>query len=828
MTERHVQRLPLRRTAMTLIRELGSESNAHGVARIIRSRDKRRKVLWGLLVLLGVGSAVSQLSSLVHKYLQYQVVEVSEIQDGHPVEFPSVTLCNIEPISWRKLQALLNSTSSSSSSFSSSSSSTTSSSASSSVRDWLQFLETFDFGEQQAHLRSIRAFHENVGEEGVLHVRHSLSESLLHCRFNKRPCSTANFSTSFDGNYYSCFTFNAEDGRKRLIVHSTGPEHGLSVVMFLDNNHAPLGSYGLYTLDTPILHSGGARVMVHAPHTLPIPAQQGQDVAPGYSTSVAVRPVLHSRLARPYGNCSDSRLRGLASFTSTYSTCIAVCQQELIAQSCRCRSSALPHLPALSDLPYCGHVRRWRHMLRHAQALPRAQHLPQLRCELRALERLKNDRRYEAQCGCNHPCGELSYRMSTSMSYWPTELYQFHALGQLYGDTILKSPLGRAYSLHHSNIKDGEEILRQLSQHGQTNANATAAPSEEVMHSQGDNSSPPQSDGSHGGSSESSVSSLDTVSESSEARNDSSSRNWTFKNSSYSSKTRDVDGNKSSSQSQKHSSEGQQYRALRNSSRGHRNPHKQFQNNSRRKTGENDQQQQQPLLEYNSQQLDNLREASTVIRQNLLRLNVYLEDLSVVKYKQMPAYGMEDLFADIGGTLGLWMGVSVLTIMELLELVIRLSYLFFKAEWRPTDMFSQEAQLTSNTRSRSVGVNGSEVWELKTCSNTFSGKNYRGQTLKDRDWKDWDHSPFQERHADHRRDDDASHQDTENEENRRSKCYSYRTEQDYYDSDRMYVPRSVFDMNGHSLRETDKGSQDCHTRPSRASYWRLKRTKRKT
>jgi hypothetical protein len=49
----------------------------------------------------------------------------------------------------------------------------------------------------------------------------------------------------------------------------------------------------------------------------------------------------------------------------------------------------------------------------------------------------------------------------------------------------------------------------------------------------------------------------------------------------------------------------------------------------------------------------------------------------------MPAYGMEDLFADIGGTLGLWMGVSVLTVMELLELVVRLSYLFCRAEWRP-------------------------------------------------------------------------------------------------------------------------------------------------
>ena len=85
-----------------------------------------------------------------------------------------------------------------------------------------------------------------------------------------------------------------------------------SLVMFLDNNEPPLGTYAVYTLDTNILHSAGARVMVHAPNTLPIPVDHGQDVAPGFSTSVSIKPYLHARLPQPYGNCSDTRLRGLA------------------------------------------------------------------------------------------------------------------------------------------------------------------------------------------------------------------------------------------------------------------------------------------------------------------------------------------------------------------------------------------------------------------------------------------------------------------------------------------------------------------------------------
>jgi hypothetical protein len=87
--------------------------------------------------------------------------------------------------------------------------------------------------------------------------------------------------------------------------------------MFLDNNEPPLGTYGVYTLDTSILHSAGARVMVHAPNTLPIPADHGQDVAPGFSTSVGIKPFLHARLSHPYGNCSDVRLRGLTRYVLT-------------------------------------------------------------------------------------------------------------------------------------------------------------------------------------------------------------------------------------------------------------------------------------------------------------------------------------------------------------------------------------------------------------------------------------------------------------------------------------------------------------------------------
>ncbi|XP_076442529.1 FMRFamide-activated amiloride-sensitive sodium channel-like [Babylonia areolata] len=783
--KKNVHRTPIRQTALALIGELGSESNAHGVARIVRSRDSRRRMVWSLMVLFGVGAAVSQLSSLLHKYFQYQVVEVSEIQDGLPVEFPSVTLCNIEPISWRKLRQLLNGTDSNSSD----------------VRGWLEFLETYDFGAQTPHLRSIRAFHENVGEDAMF-VRHSLNESLLHCSFNKQPCSTANFSTSFDGNYYSCFTFNTRGEeqqepepdpdpeadslggssssssssssrkkkrrrRKRLIVHSTGPEHGLSVVMFLDNNFPPLGSYGVYTLDTNILHSAGARVMVHAPDTLPLPVQHGQDVAPGFSTSVAIKPLLHARLPRPYGNCSGTQLRGFDNFTSTYSTCIAVCKQEVIVRRCGCRSSALPHLPALRHVPYCGQVPGWRDMLRHTPAHPRAQHLPRLQCEGREMLRLKNDRGYETDCGCTHPCLELSYHMSTSMSYWPTELYQFDALTRLYEDAIENSPLIRAYRLHDSNIKDGEEMLRQISRSQQGQPPAPSAPRNattpgpadgSVRASAGSGTTPPSSDG--------------------------SSRSPDFED--YVNRT--VDNSS----------------AAEGNSSGKDPP-----GGAQSETNPESQQQQQPLLEYNNKQLDNLREASTEIRQNLLRLNVYLEDLSVVKYKQMPAYGLEDLFADIGGTLGLWMGVSVLTIMEILELVVRLANLFLRAEWKPG---------AADPADEENAANSAKDWEFRDTEPCAQDHPQHGHTV--------DAATREGQCADS----GDKEVDTYISKSRHT-GYSYRNAADFGRADLLQAEQhGLFEMNGRSSQSAEPHGdvpQNNTGFSGRTKYWRLKRGKSK-
>ena len=73
----------------------------------------------------------------------------------------------------------------------------------------------------------------------------------------------------------------------------------------------------------------------------------------------------------------------------------------------------------------------------------------------------------------------------------------------------------------------------------------------------------------------------------------------------------------------------------------------------------------------NNTELAHKHRSVDFIRDNFAKLNVYLRDEESLVREQKPAYPLSNLFSDIGGTLGLWVGLSLLTIIELMQLAVR-------------------------------------------------------------------------------------------------------------------------------------------------------------
>ncbi|KAK2154562.1 hypothetical protein LSH36_265g03022 [Paralvinella palmiformis] len=65
------------------------------------------------------------------------------------------------------------------------------------------------------------------------------------------------------------------------------------------------------------------------------------------------------------------------------------------------------------------------------------------------------------------------------------------------------------------------------------------------------------------------------------------------------------------------------------------------------------------------------------------RLNVYIADSNVIKTQETPEYGSNQLVSDIGGQLGLWVGISVITLTEVLELMGELFRYFCRTKMTP-------------------------------------------------------------------------------------------------------------------------------------------------
>lgn len=68
-----------------------------------------------------------------------------------------------------------------------------------------------------------------------------------------------------------------------------------------------------------------------------------------------------------------------------------------------------------------------------------------------------------------------------------------------------------------------------------------------------------------------------------------------------------------------------------------------------------------------------------LIEKNFVRLNVYLSSLNVKEFRDTASYDQTKLISDLGGMLGFWIGMSIISWVELLELVIRIFSFLIKS-----------------------------------------------------------------------------------------------------------------------------------------------------
>ena len=54
------------------------------------------------------------------------------------------------------------------------------------------------------------------------------------------------------------------------------------------------------------------------------------------------------------------------------------------------------------------------------------------------------------------------------------------------------------------------------------------------------------------------------------------------------------------------------------------------------------------------------------LSENLIYLDIYFDDMRITKIQENIADNLSSLVSDVGGQLGLWLGISILTVVEIL------------------------------------------------------------------------------------------------------------------------------------------------------------------
>ncbi|GFY34355.1 acid-sensing ion channel 4 [Trichonephila clavipes] len=316
-------------------------SSIFAVSQIGRSKKFYAKLLWTLTLSLVLVGCCYYIYRFMDLYFTYPIKITLNTEVQSSVNFPSVTVCNMN-----RMKSEYESCLGSDYDF-----------RKCSTGRENQFGSGFTFklperrnfqscysqlsGKRQKDADNFTEFFEKYSQ--LKHVKrrfygHQLKDLIQSCSFRGKPYDKKQFSYFFNTRYGNCFTFNSYDPMKELTVRSIGRESGLELILNVEHQQY-----------LPISHTIGGRIVIHKSLN-PDPEGSGISVIPGYETDILLQQTSIRRLPAPYKDeCAvyndDSSMKNQAE-------CIESCLQDYNLAKCGCIEPEFKELE-YNDLKKC-------------------------------------------------------------------------------------------------------------------------------------------------------------------------------------------------------------------------------------------------------------------------------------------------------------------------------------------------------------------------------------------------------------------------------------------------------------------------------------------
>jgi hypothetical protein len=186
----------------------------------------------------------------------------------------------------------------------------------------------------------------NLTDEKKRAYGNELKDMLIKCEFGGgQLCTADDFDWFYDFYMGNCYKFNANG---RLEIGKDGSTASLTIVLVLGDS----------SLNYSYLTQLGIRLMIHNSSLFhPLIFENGQNLAPGYRTSMLVRRTYYDRLAEPYNDCIDNvtpsnpqktrlmkvMFESLNQSTYDQTYCFNLAFQEILDKTCNCVNPSYPY-----------------------------------------------------------------------------------------------------------------------------------------------------------------------------------------------------------------------------------------------------------------------------------------------------------------------------------------------------------------------------------------------------------------------------------------------------------------------------------------------------
>ncbi|XP_071488657.1 acid-sensing ion channel 1C-like [Diadema antillarum] len=383
---------------------------AHGLPNIYRATNPYRRGLWLAIFLAGLCVVLWQFTTLLIAYFKHDVNINTDFVRLRHLDFPAITVCNLNPIMASKLDELteygLNrddiwpaETASSTQDLEGRSNNSSTRQSLSMRAEKYQDWENVDLTDQDDRVDKLEEAIDIIGSapyDQRNETGHKLDDMLLSCYFQNFPCFPENFTHFYNYMYGNCFTFNSGSKGRVLNVSKIGPLYGLSLELYIDQSE----------YISTIQPSAGIRLLIHNQHEMPFPEDQGINLAPGAHTSVGLSLVDIERLGHPYTNCSLDFAEGnifrdkFSHLDYSRSTCEKNCFFKGVLENCKC---ADPRYRYDNSIPVCN------------TSIPRIDECVDQIEENYTLGLIP--------CNCTMPCRQQNYHYTISEAHWPNDGY---------------------------------------------------------------------------------------------------------------------------------------------------------------------------------------------------------------------------------------------------------------------------------------------------------------------------------------------------------------------------------------------------------------------